>query len=236
MSQPWQLVEAVEHGAGRIELRRRGERDYLITLDGRVLMNSAAHLSERALGALAVETLTTRSEPHVLVAGLGMAFTLRGALDGLPRDARVRVVEIETAVHRWCRGPLRELSGAAVLDPRVQVEIADVANVLAAVAQGPATERFDAIALDLFEGPGLGRRDEDPIFGREGLRQMRDALAPGGVLAVWSEARQPAFEKRLARSGFQTRRQRPGRAGLRHAVYVARLVERGSPRKPVPSR
>ena len=79
MSQPWQLVEAVEHGAGRIELRRRGARDYLITLDGRVLMNSAAHLSERALGALAVETLSTRSEPHVLIAGLGMAFTLRGA-------------------------------------------------------------------------------------------------------------------------------------------------------------
>ena len=86
MSRPWQLVEAVEHGAGRIELRQRGERDYLITLDGRVLMNSAAHRSERALGALAVEALATRSKPRVLIAGLGMAFTLRGALDGLPRE------------------------------------------------------------------------------------------------------------------------------------------------------
>ena len=236
MSRPWQLVEAVEHGAGRIELRQRGERDYLITLDGRVLMNSAAHRSERALGALAVEALATRSKPRVLIAGLGMAFTLRGALDGLPPDARVRVVEIEGAVHRWCLGPLRELSGGAVLDARVRVEIAAVADVLAAVARGPAAQRFDAIALDLFEGPGRGLRDEDPIFGRDGLQRMRDALAPDGVLAVWSEARQPAFEKRLARSGFQARRQRPGRAGLRHAVYVARLAERSSPRKPVPSR
>ena len=83
MSRPWQLVEAVEHGAGRIELRQRGERDYLITLDGRVLMNSAGSRSEKALAELACAELRGRRRPRVLVGGLGMGCTLRAALDAL---------------------------------------------------------------------------------------------------------------------------------------------------------
>jgi hypothetical protein len=38
--QPWQLVDSVETEAGRLELRRRGERDFLITIGGRVLITA----------------------------------------------------------------------------------------------------------------------------------------------------------------------------------------------------
>lgn len=226
----------MERPAGRIELRQRGEWDFLITLDGRVLMNSAAHHSERVLGELAVAELAARAAPRVLVAGLGMGFTLRGALDALPKKARVQVVELEAVVQRWCRGPLRALTGGAALDPRVRIEIADVRQAIARAARGPAAQRYDAIALDLFEGPRRRQRGEDPLFGSSGLRGLRDALAVGGVLAVWSEAREPSFEKQLARTGFRIRSHRPGRAGLRHAVYVARLPESSGPRKSKPNR
>jgi len=235
MSIPWSLVEAVERPSGRFELRRRGERDFLITLDGRVIMNSAAHHSEHALGALAVDGLAAHRAPRVLVAGLGMGFTLRGALDGLPADARVQVVELEAVIQRWCRGPLGALTGDAALDARVRIEIADVRNALASAAQGPAARRYHAIALDLFEGPRR-QRGEDLLFGPSALEDMRAALARGGVLAVWSEAREPFFEKQLARAGFRVHCHRPGRAGLRHAVYLARVPEASPPRKPKPSR
>lgn len=236
VSRPWHLVEAVERPSGRIELRRRGERDFLITLDGRVLMNSAAHHSERVLGELAVEGLAKRAAPRVLIAGLGMGFTLRGALDGLPPSARVRVVELEAAVQRWCRGPLRELTEGAALDARVRIEIADVRAAVARAAGAPTEQRYHAIALDLFEGPRRRQRGEHPLFGPDGLSGLRDALTAGGALAVWSEAREPFFEKQMLRTGFRIRYHRPGRAGLRHAVYVARLPESSSPRKPRPSR
>jgi len=236
MSLPWRLVEAIERPGGRIELRRRGEGDFLITLDGRVIMNSAAHLSELSLGALAVDALAERNTPRVLIAGLGMGFTLRGALDGLPRRARVQVVELEAAVQRWCRGPLCELTEGAALDGRVHIEIGDVRTALGRATRGPVGQRYHAIALDLFEGPRRRQHEADSLFGLSGLREIRDALTAGGVLAVWSETPEPFFEKQLARCGFGIRRHRPGRAGLRHAVYVARLPESGGPRKPWPSR
>ena len=50
---------------------------------------------------------------RVLVGGLGMGYTLRAALDLLPPDARVTVVELNPDVAAWCRGPLAPLTGGA---------------------------------------------------------------------------------------------------------------------------
>jgi spermidine synthase len=150
-----------------LELRRRGECDFLITHDGRVLMTSAAHRSEMALARLALAKLAARRAPQVLLGGLGMGFTLRAALDALSPRARVVVAELHPVVVEWCRGPLASLNQAAVHDPRVSVEVCDVARVIG------SGRSFDAIAVDLFAGPqGPGR--DDPHFGdgpgRGGLR------------------------------------------------------------------
>lgn len=196
-----------------LELRRRGESDFLITRDGRVLMTSAAHRSEMELARLALAKLAARREPEVLLGGLGMGFTLRAALDALPPRARVVVAELHPVVVEWCRGPLAPLTGAAVHDPRVCVEICDVARLIG------SGRCFDAIAVDLFAGPrGPGR--DDPHFGGAALARVRGALRPGGVFGVWSEQPDAAFEKRLRAAGFRVERTRPGRGGLRHAVYV----------------
>jgi spermidine synthase len=196
-----------------LELRRRGARDFLITQDGRVLMTSAAHRSELAVAELAVERIGRRRAPRVLVGGLGMGFTLRAALDGLPPRARVWVAELHAVVVDWCRGPLAPLTGAAVEDPRVEVLPGDVAQAIA--AGGP----FHAIVLDLFVGPRKPPAD-DPHFGPAALERTRAALAPDGVFTVWSEAPDAAFEKALGRAGFAVEKARPGRGGLRHVVYL----------------
>ena len=224
MTRPWETLEAVETDEGRLELRRRGERDFVITVGGRVLMNSGWHRSEIAVAQLACRRIADRPRPRVLIGGLGMGFTLRAALDELPRAARVTVAEIEPAVVRWCRGPLAGLTNRAVDDPRVEIALADVARLISEAAR-PAGERFDAIVLDLYEGPRTATQArEDPFWGPAALRRTRAALAPGGVFSVWSEDPDAAFEKRLAAAGFRVERRRPESGGPRHAVYLAEAL------------
>jgi spermidine synthase len=220
MSRPWQVLERVETAAGTLELRRRGERDFLMTLAGRVLMNSAAHRSEVALAELATAAIAGRAAPRLLIGGLGMGYTLRAALDALPATAHVTVAELEPAVVRWCRGPLAGLTDCAVDDARVTLEVGDVADVISAASRRVDDGGFDAIALDLLEGP---RGHADPHFGDAALCRLRAALVPGGVVAVWSERPDAGFERRLAAAGFRVERSRPGRGGLRHAVTLGRL-------------
>ena len=215
----WETLDAVETAEGRLELRRRGERDFVITVAGRVLMSSMAHLTEVAVAEIACGEVAGRERPRVLIGGLGMGFTLRAALDSLPRSGRVVVAEINEAVVRWCRGPLAPLTNRAAQDPRSKIVLQDVAEVIARAGDQP----FDAIILDLYEGPRQSTQGrEDPFYGPAALKRTREALTPNGVLAVWSEDPDAAFEKRLGQGGFKVERRKPGKGGPRHTVYLAR--------------
>ena len=221
MTRPWQILDGVDTGAGRLELRRRGEDEFLIALGGRVLMNSAASRSEVALARIACAGIAERAAPRVLIGGLGMGCTLRAALDALPATARVVVAELHEAVWRWCRGPLAALTAHAVDDPRVELRIGDVAGAIREAA-APGAVRLDALILDLYEGPHPASQPRDhPHYGAAALARARSALRPDGILAIWSEDPDPLFERELARAGFAFRRERPGRGGRRHVVYVA---------------
>lgn len=219
MPRPWEVLDTVLTGEGPLELRRRNERDYMITVAGRILMSSHGNLSEVALGQLGVAPVARKKRPRVLVGGLGMGYTLRAALDALPASAEVTVVELNPAIERWCRGPIAHLSGHALDDPRVTLVMGDVAKHLATCPPGS----YDAILLDLYEGPHHATQgSHDPFYGMGALELSDRALAKGGVLAVWSEETDQKFERRLRGAGFQVEVQRPGRGGRRHAVYLAR--------------
>lgn len=224
MTRPWETLDSFDTEAGQLQLRRRGKGEFLITLAGRVLMNSAASRSEVALARLACAELGGRPAPRVLIGGLGMGCTLRAALDALPAAASVVVAELHEAMLRWCRGPLAGLTGHAVDDPRVALRIEDVEAAIRAAAE-PAAKRFDAVLLDLYEGPHPNSQPRDhPHYGAAALARTRSALRPGGILAIWSEDPDARFERELARAGFAVRRERPGRGGRRHVVYVASAV------------
>lgn len=220
MAQPWQTIDTAETPDGMLELRRRGERDFLILINNHVLMNSSANRSEILLGELACRMVSACQRPRVLIGGLGMGLTLRAALDSLPETAQVVVAELNPVIVTWCRGPLAALAGSAVDDARVTVVIEDVSVVIAQAARSGG-ERFDAILIDLYEGPH-GKTDavNDPFYGSRALKRTADALSPKGVFAVWGEAPDAAFVKRLDAAGFDVERRRPGRGGLRHAVYI----------------
>lgn len=220
MAQPWETLDRVDTADGVLELRKRGEQDFLIVINGRVLMNSSANRSEIVLGESACMAVAGRKRPRVLIGGLGMGLTLRAALDPLPPTAQVVVAELNPVVVKWCRGPLAALTGSAVDDKRVTVVVDDVSSVIAKAAK-PGAERFDAVIIDLYEGPGSATdARNDPFYGSQALNITAAALSQGGIFAIWGENPDAAFEKRLTAAGFSVDRQRPGKGGLRHVVYI----------------
>ena len=222
--QPWKTLERVETPEGSLELRQRGTSSFLITIAGRVLMTSDAHQSETDLAELACAVVADRPRPRILIGGLGMGFTLRAALDKLPHSASVTVVDLNAVVVGWCQKTLAFLTNNAVKDRRVKLVVADVART---IADAPAGS-YDAIILDLYEGPHqVNNRGTDPLYGPGALRRTAAALSQGGVLAVWSEEPDESFEARLGYH-FTVERKRTGTGGRKHVVYLGRLD--GKPR------
>lgn len=222
MAKQWLVLDNADTDEGVIELRQRGEKDYLITIDNRVLMNSSANRSELVLSELACRGMQNQTNPRVLIGGLGMGYTLKAALDNLPAAAEVVVAELNPVVKKWCTGPIAHLTEGAANDPRVTVEIADVAELIMQAAAQGGNACFDAIILDLYEGPHEGDDEYEHLYGEMALELSGAALMPGGVFAVWSEDPDKSFEKRLANAQFSFDKERPGRGGRRHVVYIAK--------------
>ena len=218
---PWiELDRTALPDGGVLRLMRRGQ-DFSIKLGVAELMTSRLFGSEEALATLAAERLRAKA-PRVLIGGLGMGFTLRAALAAFGPQARIVVAELVPAVVAWARGPMADLFGACLDDPRVSVEIGDVAALIR--APGPA---WDAILLDVDNGPeGMTQSANDELYATRGLRAARAALAPGGVLAVWSQGPDAAFAQRFARAGFAVEekkvRARGAQGGARHVIWLGR--------------
>ena len=185
------------------------------------LMNSRLSGSEQALASLACARVRGRANAQVLVGGLGMGFTLRAALTALAKDAGVAVAELVPAVVAWARGPMAPLFEGCLDDPRVTVRKTDVAEII-----GAARGAFDAILLDVDNGPGgLNRDANDRLYSPGGLAAAKRALKPDGVLAVWSAGRDDGFTRRLRSAGYAAEevpvRATGGRRGARHVIWLA---------------
>ncbi len=216
MAAPWQTLATTGTTDGVLELRRRRD-DWLMMIDGRVLMNSFSRSSEEELARLAVALHGERPPLRVLVSGLGMGFTLRAVLDCTPANAQVAVAELNPVVVEWCRGPLGPATDEAIRDPRVRVEVRDVADVIAGAPAGG----FDLILLDLYEGPNSSTQaSNDPFYGAAALARSHRALAPRGVLGVWSEDADAQFERRFSAARFSVTKRSIGSGGRRHFVYL----------------
>lgn len=221
MAQPWITLASVPTKEGALDLRRRGEHDFLITIQGRVLMSSRAHRSEDALAKLGCAGLRQKAKARVLVSGLGMGFTLRSALDELSPDAKVVVAELNPIVATWCEKELGALTNHAANDPRVSVKIVDVAKYISGVAATPTAARFDSIVLDMYEGPQTRVKPQDPLYGPAAIGRTRKALSREGVLAVWCEGPSIGFEQSLRNSNFRFSLERVGKGTRTYYVYLA---------------
>jgi len=199
-----------------------------MTIAGRVLMTSVHHKSEDDLATVACAALERKRRPRVLLGGLGMGYTLRAALDLLPANAVVTVVDIHPKVVDWNHGVLGPLARAPIKDPRVRVVVDNVTRVIANCQPGG----YDAIVFDLYEGPHDAiNRERHPLYGNDAIKRTSSALGPDGVFAVWSEESDPPFEARLKTNGFTVEKHRSGTGGRIHVVYLARLSPSGPGRR-----
>jgi spermidine synthase len=219
---PWLQVDTARVPGTEVELRlmRRGA-EFSMMLGSSELMNSRLSGSEQALATLACKRLAAIKDPHVLIGGLGMGFTLRAALAVLGPGARIAVAELVPAVIAWARGPMANMFGDSLDDPRTSVLSADVVEVIRS-----RSVAFDAILLDVDNGPeSLIRRANDALYDLRGLKTIHRALRPGGVLAVWSSGPNASFSKRLRDAGFAVNevavRATAKRRGAHHVIWFA---------------
>lgn len=219
---PLELLDEVRTPEGTaLTLLRRGN-EYLINADGKSLMASRMHGSEEELATLGCGRAREMEEPIVLVGGLGMGFTLRATLDVLPEGATVVVAELIPDVVRWNEMYLGTLARHPLRDPRVKVEVGDVAEIM---RDGVA--RFDVILLDVDNGPrAFTQQSNSSLYDNQGLATIRAALKPKGVVAVWSAWDQKKFEHRLRHFGFDAEtvnvRARLKAGGPRHTIFLGR--------------
>ena len=204
-----------------LRLFSRGD-DFIIALDRNELMSSRMSGSEEALAVMSCERLPRGDAPHLLIGGYGMGFTLRAALAELGPKARISVAELVPEIIDWARGPMAAMTAGCLDDPRVELVMDDVARVI-----GAATGRYDAILLDVDNGPdGLTRAANNRIYSMAGLATARRALRPGGILAIWSAAADPQFTRRLESAGFAVDpvavRARSNGKGAKHMIWFAR--------------
>ena len=218
---PWVHLDSAKTGDGAQELRlkRRGS-EFSIMLGTNELMNSRLSGSEQALAKLSCQRIAGHRQPRILIGGLGMGFTLRAALAELGKDAGIVVAELVPAVVAWARGPMSSIFDGCLDDPRVTIREADVGQLIR--AQKAA---WDAILLDVDNGPeGIVYKGNDTLYNAAGLAATRDALKPGGVLAVWSQGPDSRFTRRLKQAGFaveEINTRANGKRGARHVIWVA---------------
>lgn len=221
---PWiQIDQAAVPGDGGqvLRLKQRGD-EFSIMLGSNELMNSRLSGSEEALASLSYEKIANRATPHMMIGGLGMGFTLRAALAVLPTNAKVTVAELVPQVVEWARGPMAPVFKGCLDDPRVDIHVGDVGALIRS-----SKSVYDAILLDVDNGPdGLTRPSNDRLYDHEGLGAAREALRPGGVLAVWSSGPDEKFTRRLKDSGFKAEaipvRASTKRSGARHVIWLAK--------------
>ena len=208
-------------GGDELRLYRRGD-DFIIAIDRNELMSSRMSGSEEALATMTCDRLRSPKAASLLIGGYGMGFTLRAALGALGPDAKIAVAELVPGIIDWARGPMTELAAGCLDDPRVELIIGDVSKAI-----GAATRRYDAILLDVDNGPDALTRDaNDGLYSPAGLAVAKAALRPGGILAIWSAAPDARFTRRLTAAGFQVEevgvRARSNGKGPRHVIWFAR--------------
>jgi spermidine synthase len=209
-----ETVARAESAVGEVALRRRGDVVELV-VGGVFVMDTVDVSTEVELAALPLAR--HRAPRRVLVGGLGLGFTAAAAL-GDDRVECLTVVEIAEPLVAWARAGLLPVG---LDDERLDLRAGDVADVLAA-----EPGEWDLVLLDVDNGPGfLVRAENADLYAGPGLALAVAALAPEGLLAIWSSHRAPQLAEALRTLGAGEVEEvcrevhREGRA-LGYAIYL----------------
>lgn len=181
---------------GPISLRRRRILSldidvFEIILGDEHLMSSLFTTSEIALARLSLAGLAG-DKLDVVVGGLGLGYTAQSVLEHANINSLI-IVEMLEAVIDWHEEELIPLKPPLKDDSRCRIVQGDFFE-LAASKEGFNPERpaqkFHAILIDIDHSPDmlLDARSEG-FYSADGLALLAAHLHPGGVMALWSDAK-----------------------------------------------
>jgi spermidine synthase len=227
----WETIETARIADGSAFVLARHGDEWVVRVEQQLLMSNRMHDSEIAL---AQRSIAQVDDPRsVLVGGLGLGYTLRAALDCVPAEAEVTVVELVPELIEWNRKHLGALNQQPLDDPRCRVVVGDVFDLIK-----HSTAAFDVILLDVDNGPqALAQARNQRIYGDSGVRACHAALRPGGIVGIWSRGPNARYERTLRRGSFEVEMQRvPARigTGARHVLFLAKPLP-AAPHQPRPS-
>jgi spermidine synthase len=217
---PWITVgEALSPDGTRLELVEH-DGEYIIRADDLPLMSTRMHFSEIELARLVCNKL--RPGAKVMIGGLGLGYTLRAALDLIPKDGKAVQVELVPEVIEWNKGPLAQFAEHPLDDKRTELVQNDVSKVIK-----NARNEYDSIMLDVDNGPSpLVSERNAWLYTDHGLGAIRSALKNGGRVAIWSADDEPRFVSRMKRNGFRAQKHEiqahKGKGGIRHLIFTGR--------------
>lgn len=168
---------------------------HYMKVGGVPLMGTHASSSEKEMADLASASLPPA--PRVLIGGLGFGFTLRRVLELCPPHATVDVAELLQVVVDWNREFLTAVNGLLVDDPRVNIHIRDVADL---ISRASGENRYHAILLDVDNSPDpLVQKGNAKLYDGDGLARAKAALHPGGRVVYWSANPDKSFAQSLGK-------------------------------------
>jgi len=197
---------------------------FMICSRGEQLMTSFSHGSEETLAELACAPFRPVNQPHILVGGLGMGYTLAAAAKALPgKRVKFTVAELTADIEKWNRTHLAHLNPGLLDDDRITIKIQPVQKLIR-----QAKGEYHAILLDVDNGPSAfhGKKN-DSLYSLNGLREIQHALKGGGILAVWSARPDKTFTKTLRKAGFDVSENavaaaHKGSKRRNHTIWLAR--------------
>ncbi|SMO33358.1 spermine/spermidine synthase [Melghirimyces algeriensis] len=180
-----EVIERCQTSRGELQLQRRNGHYELIS-NGSFLMATYNGDSERALVRSALRK--TRFPHHLLIGGLGVGFSLDEALTH-PQVQQVTVVEIESSIIRWYKEYFCHNFQHGLDDPRIRLIRGDLIDWI-----DKTKEKYDVICLDIDNGPDWTVYDQNQkLYTKQGIHQLKQRLAPNGVISFWSASPSEGF-------------------------------------------
>jgi len=203
----FQVLDYGDTPIGTLMLRKRRmismpDTDiYEVKLGDYFLMSSLFHEAEYQLAVLGLAELEGE-DLEVLVGGLGLGYTAKGALDE-SRVKSLHVIEYLEKVIDWHCSKMVPLGEELSGDPRCSLVHADFFACSADLEGGFVADEpgktFDAILLDIDHTPdNVLHQTNTRFYTTEGLTELKAHLKPNGVFALWSDgAPEESFREHL---------------------------------------
>ncbi len=159
-----------------------------------------------------------------MIGGLGLGYTLRSALDLIPKDGVVVQVELVPEVIEWNKGPLGPFNNHPLEDKRTEIVQDDISKVIR-----QSKNNYDSIMLDVDNGPSpLVNERNAWLYTNQGLQSIKNALKNKGKVAIWSANDEPRFISHMKRNGFLAEKHHiqahKGKGGIRHVIFTGRKI------------